>query len=121
MAAQVYTALVDHRRFCSTDPDPVFISSCSPSSSFYKEALDNVVSYNAQAMRERRSRLPYVDAQTGIAQADSFNWKKRSERQWGILPGTGFWCALIRDESPAAELKKFIAPGLFMCVSKLDL
>ena len=57
-------------------------------SSFYKEALENVVGYNAQLMRERRSRLPYVDAQTGIAQSDSYNWKKRSERQRGILPGT---------------------------------
>ena len=58
-------------------------------SAFYKEALDNVVTYNAQVMRERRSRLPYVDAQTGIAQSDSYNWRKRSERQKGILPGTG--------------------------------
>ncbi|CAI8017840.1 Zinc finger protein DPF3 [Geodia barretti] len=59
-------------------------------SSFYKEALDNVVSYNAQAMKERRGRLPYVDAQTGIAQADNYNWKKRSDRQRGILPGQVF-------------------------------
>ena len=46
-----------------------------------------MVSYNAQAMKERRGRLPYVDAQTGIAQADNYNWKKRSDRQRGILPG----------------------------------
>ena len=46
-----------------------------------------MVAYNAQVMRERRSRLPYVDAQTGIAQSDSYNWKKQSERQKGILPG----------------------------------
>lgn len=47
-----------------------------------------MVAYNGQVMRERRSRLPYVDAQTGIAQSDSYNWKKRSERRKGILPGT---------------------------------
>lgn len=57
------------------------------SSLFYKEALDNVVAHNAQVMRERRSRLPYVDAQTGIAQADCYNWKKKTERKRGILPG----------------------------------
>ena len=71
-----------------------------PSSSFYKEALDNVVAYNAQAMRERRGRLPYVDAQTGIAQTDNYNWKKRTERQRGILPGDVFWCAFIRGDRP---------------------
>ena len=37
-------------------------------STFYKEALDNIVLYNAQVIRERTSRLPYIDAQTGIAQ-----------------------------------------------------
>ena len=37
-------------------------------STFYKEALDNVVLYNAQIIREKISRLPYIDAQTGIAQ-----------------------------------------------------
>ena len=55
------------------------------------------MSYNAQVMRERRSRLPYVDAQTGIAQADSYNWKKRSDRNKGILPGDPLWCAFIGD------------------------
>ena len=37
-------------------------------SSFYKEALDNMVLYNSNLRKERRSRLPYIDAQTGIAQ-----------------------------------------------------
>ena len=59
-----------------------------------------MVSYNAQAMKERRGRLPYVDAQTGIAQADNYNWKKRSDRQRGILPGDVLWCAFIRGEKP---------------------
>ena len=58
------------------------------------------MSYNAQAMKERRGRLPYVDAQTGIAQADNYNWKKRSDRQRGILPGDVLWCAFIRGEKP---------------------
>lgn len=65
-------------------------------SAFYKEALDNAVAYNAQVMRDRRNRLPYVDAQTGIAQTDTYNWKKTSERQKGILPGTGWALFEIR-------------------------
>jgi hypothetical protein len=69
-------------------------------SSFYKEALDNVVSYNAQAMKERRGRLPYVDAQTGIAQADNYNWKKCSDRQRGILPGDVCGARLLEVKSP---------------------
>ena len=48
------------------------------------------MAYNAQVMRERRNRLPYVDAQTGIAQSDNYNWKKTSDRQKGILPGRGW-------------------------------
>ena len=36
-------------------------------SMFYKEAPDNVVLYNAQIIRERTSRLAYIDVQTGIA------------------------------------------------------
>lgn len=56
-------------------------------SSFYKEALDNIVIYNSNLLKERRSRLPYIDAQTGIAQKDCYLWRKKSERHKGNLPG----------------------------------
>ena len=57
------------------------------SSSFYREAVENVAAYNLQLMRERMSRLPYVDAQTGIAQSDCHLLRSRMERRRGNLPG----------------------------------
>ena len=56
-------------------------------SSFYREAVENVAAYNLQLMKERKSRLPYVDAQTGIAQSDCHLLHSRLERRRGYLPG----------------------------------
>ena len=35
---------------------------------FYKEALTNLTLYNSQLSRDRSSRLPYFDGQTGVVQ-----------------------------------------------------
>lgn len=56
-------------------------------STFYREAVDNVVFYNTQLSRERKARLPYHDAQTGIAQSDCYIWRSRLERRRGVFPG----------------------------------
>lgn len=42
--------------------------------------------YNTQLSRERKARLPYHDAQTGIAQSDCYIWRTRLERRRGVLP-----------------------------------
>jgi len=34
----------------------------------YREALENVASYNSRLCTERRQRLPFLDSQTGVAQ-----------------------------------------------------
>ena len=57
------------------------------SSTFYREAVDNVVFYNTQLSRDRKARLPYHDAQTGVAQSDCYIWRSRLERRRGVLPG----------------------------------
>ena len=64
-----------------------FLTHDTCSSSFYREAVENVAAYNLQLMRERKSRLPYVDAQTGIAQSDCHLLRSRMERRRGNLPG----------------------------------
>uniref|UniRef100_A0A1X7UY15 DNA-directed RNA polymerases I and III subunit RPAC1 n=1 Tax=Amphimedon queenslandica TaxID=400682 RepID=A0A1X7UY15_AMPQE len=54
---------------------------------FYKEALANLTSYNSQLLKERASRLPYFDGQTGVIQKDCRLWRKTSERHVGKLNG----------------------------------
>lgn len=49
--------------------------------------MENVVLYNSQLMKDRKTRLPYVDAQTGIAQSNSHLLRSRLERRRGALPG----------------------------------
>ena len=49
--------------------------------------MDNVVFYNTQLSRDRKARLPYHDAQTGVAQSDCYIWRSRLERRRGVLPG----------------------------------
>lgn len=35
----------------------------------YKEAVENSSSYNERLVKERKLRLPFIDAQTGVAQS----------------------------------------------------
>ena len=46
-----------------------------------------MIFYNTQLSRDRKARLPYHDAQTGIAQSDCYIWRTRLERRRGVLPG----------------------------------
>ncbi len=48
------------------------------------------MSYNAQLVRDAKTRLPYVDAQTGIAQDHSHLMQSRLNRKRGVLPGQVF-------------------------------
>ena len=83
----------------------IFKTFCS---TFYREAVENMVHYNAQLLKDRKSRLPYVDAQTGIAQSNSHLLRSRLERRRGVLPGQIYsyppyrW----RQESKPAVLTK---------------
>ena len=47
-----------------------------------------MVLYNKQLVKDRQSRLPYVDAQTGIAQSNTSHlMRSRLQRRRGVLPG----------------------------------
>lgn len=35
----------------------------------YKETVENSSSYNERLVKERKLRLPFIDAQTGVAQS----------------------------------------------------
>lgn len=79
------------------------------SSAFYREAVENMVLYNTQLIKDRKSRLPYVDAQTGIAQSNSHLLRSRLERRRGLLPGQIYSYPPYRwrqESRPAPLLKK---------------
>lgn len=50
------------------------IRSVTLSEQYYREALENVASYNSRLCSERRQRLPFLDSQTGVAQNHSNLW-----------------------------------------------
>ncbi|XP_032939811.1 zinc finger protein neuro-d4 [Catharus ustulatus] len=54
---------------------------------FYREALEHCRSYNARLCAERSLRLPFLDAQTGVAQSNSYIWMERAHRRPGLSPG----------------------------------
>ena len=72
--------------------------------------------YNKQLIKDRRSRLPYVDAQTGIAQTNSHLLRSRLERRRGALPGQIYSYPPYRwrqEAKPAVLLKKgIICPNI---------
>jgi len=53
----------------------------------YREALENVASYNSRLCTERRQRLPFIDSQTGVAQNHTNLWIPYRYRG----PGTMMW------------------------------
>ena len=68
-----------------------------------------MVLYNTQLIKDRKSRLPYVDAQTGIAQSNSHLLRSRLERRRGLLPGQIYSYPPYRwrqESRPAPLLKK---------------
>ncbi|XP_063038731.1 zinc finger protein neuro-d4-like [Melospiza melodia melodia] len=54
---------------------------------FYREALEHCRSYNARLCAERSLRLPFLDAQTGVAQSNSYIWMDSAHRRPGHCPG----------------------------------
>uniref|UniRef100_A0A7N4UYC5 DPF1-3 N-terminal domain-containing protein n=1 Tax=Sarcophilus harrisii TaxID=9305 RepID=A0A7N4UYC5_SARHA len=53
----------------------------------YREAIEECHSYNARLCAERHQRLPFLDAQTGVAQTDSSIWMEKHHRGPGRAPG----------------------------------
>ncbi|RWS13649.1 Zinc finger protein DPF3-like protein [Dinothrombium tinctorium] len=53
----------------------------------YREAMENSSQYNNRLVVERRLRLPFLDAQTGVAQSDCFLWMQKWERMPGKCDG----------------------------------
>lgn len=53
----------------------------------YRDALEAAVAYNSRLSNERRTRGPFYDAQTGLAQLPGKLWKSPKDRQPGQLPG----------------------------------
>ena len=51
----------------------------------YREALENVASYNSRLCNERRQRLPFLDSQTGVAQNHTNLWIPYRYRGPGIM------------------------------------
>ncbi|XP_053908865.1 zinc finger protein neuro-d4 isoform X2 [Cuculus canorus] len=54
---------------------------------FYREALEHCRSYNARLCAERSLRLPFLDAQTGVAQNNCYIWMESAHRRPGLAPG----------------------------------
>lgn len=57
------------------------------SESFYREAIENSSNYNNRLVVERKTRLPFIDSQTGVAQNDCFLWMQKWERMPGMTDG----------------------------------
>lgn len=57
------------------------------SDSFYKDATENSASYNTRLCLERKMRLPFLDAQTGVAQSDCALWMQKWQRMPGQAEG----------------------------------
>ena len=52
----------------------------------YKDALENVSAFNSRLRFERRQRIPFIDAQTGIAMNNCSLWISKLERRPGKTP-----------------------------------
>ena len=50
------------------------------SEQYYKESVEQTMSYNARLSAERRLRLPFIDSQTGVAQNHSQLFKHKKLR-----------------------------------------
>lgn len=46
----------------------------------YREAMEQVHTYNSKLLLDRRLRMPYIDNQTGLAQQDCHLWVSRVQR-----------------------------------------
>ncbi|XP_053214482.1 zinc finger protein ubi-d4-like isoform X2 [Panonychus citri] len=55
--------------------------------SAYRDAIENSSKYNNQLVKERKTRLPFIDHQTRVAQRNCFLWMHRWERMPGLNHG----------------------------------
>jgi zinc finger protein ubi-d4 len=49
----------------------------------YKDAIEHSATYNTRLCIERKMRLPFLDAQTGVAQNNCYLWMSRRQRMPG--------------------------------------
>lgn len=56
----------------------------------YAEFIKNCQSFNQRISAERKHRLPFLDAQTGIAQSPSHLWRDQTERRLSTDPYVAF-------------------------------
>lgn len=59
----------------------------APVKHLYREAMEQVHTYNSKLLLERRLRMPYIDNQTGLAQQDCHLWVSRVQRCAPIKEG----------------------------------
>ena len=64
---------------------------------YYREALENVASYNSRLCTERRQRLPFIDSQTGVAQNHTNLWMPYRYRGPGTIMSSSniHFCLLL--------------------------
>lgn len=55
--------------------------------SSYKEFIESSSSFNNKLVKDRMSRLPFIDSQTGVAQSDCLLWMQKWDRQPGKEEG----------------------------------
>ena len=53
----------------------------------YRDTIENSSQYNNRLVIERKSRLPFIDSQTGVAQNNCFLWMQKWERMPGLVQG----------------------------------
>ena len=53
----------------------------------YREAMEQVHTYNSKLLLDRRLRMPYIDNQTGVAQQDCHLWVSRVQRSTPLREG----------------------------------
>ncbi|XP_015790346.1 zinc finger protein ubi-d4 [Tetranychus urticae] len=53
----------------------------------YRDAIENSSKYNNQLVGDRKTRLPFIDAQTGVAQKDCYLWMQKWQRMPGLTYG----------------------------------
>ena len=82
-----YCSHITYMVFASSVKDFFWgIFGVSFSRELYKDALENVSAYNSRLRFERRLRIPFIDAQTGIAMNNCNLWISKLERRPGKTP-----------------------------------
>lgn len=71
----------------------------------YLEILEDAKKFNHSIVSERKSRLPFIDTQTGIAQNDCFLYRQKSDRK--IEPSQDRPSSILYAFSPVRWHKKW--------------